>query len=88
MIPIQASPAKRSKRLKKRPDGGSRSIEITRSLAAGDLLRRLHELRSELECIEEAILALERLAISRFPTPRGRTPKTGRDSLNCGYGQG
>jgi hypothetical protein len=85
MIPIQASPAKPFK--KKRPDGGSPSIEITRGLGPGDLRRRLHELRSELECIEDAILALERLAISRFPTRQCRTPKTGRDSLNCGQGQ-
>jgi len=90
MIPRQANPPKRSKRSKKkRSDGGSPSIEITRGLASGDLLRRLHELRGELECIEEAILALERLGISRFPAPRGRTPrKTGGDSLNRGYGQG
>jgi hypothetical protein len=88
VLPIQAIPAKRSKRLKKRPGGGNRSIQITRGLASGDLLRRLNELRNELECIEEAILALERLAISRFPARRGRTSKAGGDSLNFGYGRG
>jgi hypothetical protein len=41
----------------------------------GDMLERLLELRFELRCVEEAILALEHLAIDRLPRREHRLPK-------------
>jgi hypothetical protein len=87
MFPIPVSPAKRSKRPRRRANGANRSIEITRALPPGEVVARLDQLRSELQCVEEAIQALERLALSRFPAPRARTLKAGDDSFNCGYGR-
>jgi hypothetical protein len=40
-----------------------------------DMVDRLNELRFELQCVEEAILTLESLVLSRFPKHRDRPPK-------------
>jgi hypothetical protein len=59
VVPIRP---KRTKRSKKPED-------------PGNMLERLLELRFELRCIEEAILAMERLAISRLPKAEHRLPR-------------
>ena len=61
-MPIRPKRAQRSKKLED----------------PGDLLERLVELRFELQCIEDAIHALERLAINRLPQRRHRLPGSGR----------
>jgi hypothetical protein len=72
MIPIRATPAKRSK---KPAEVTNRSNEVTGAPTPGDVLKMLKELRSELRCLGEAILTLERLAINRLPERRRRPPK-------------
>jgi len=42
---------------------------------AREIVEKLHQLRSELRCIEDAIRALERLAIIRLPDRSGQPPK-------------
>jgi hypothetical protein len=77
VLPIRPSLAKRLNRLAKRGNRSNRTVEITLGLARGDMVRRLNELRSDLQCVEEAIQALEVLAISRFPARGTRRPKAG-----------
>jgi hypothetical protein len=52
-----------------------RAQQSKKSKDPEDLCERLEELRLELHCIEEAILAMERVAISRLPKGRHRLPK-------------
>jgi CHAD domain-containing protein len=40
-----------------------------------EIVEKLNQLRSELRCIEDAILALERLAIIRLPDRPSQLPK-------------
>jgi hypothetical protein len=68
VIPIRANSGLGAKEPANRP------IEITCDSSSAAIFKRIEELRFELRCVEEVILTLEILAVSRFPARLEQLP--------------
>jgi len=73
VMPIRAGSGEGSKNL------AERMVEMTRGSETAVILKRIEELRLELRCVEDAIVDLELLAVSR--SPRHPEPAPGWKSI-------